>query len=324
MRQRALHLGTVGTTLTHDEWLRLRRQGIGGSDAAAIAGASDWSSPMSVYLDKVGASPPIETNEAMHWGNKLEAAVAAEFERQRSARITGRQFFYRSRLNPFMTATIDGRYRGTDNRWELYEGKTTSAYNRDAWSEEEVPLAVYVQVQHNLAVMGYYQCGVACLIGGQHFVSHIVRRDNDFIEKLIEREREFYETHMVPQVPPPVDGSSASTDALAALYPQSTGEVIDPLPEAEKALELVEAYAYWKGEVAAAEEELANASNSLKLMLGESEAGMAGQWRVAWSNRVRRSIDAKALAATHPEIASQFMKEAQYRVFSIKEMKDRD
>ena len=35
------------------EWLRLRRTGIGGSDAGAVCGLNLYSSPMKVYQDKI-------------------------------------------------------------------------------------------------------------------------------------------------------------------------------------------------------------------------------------------------------------------------------
>ena len=41
-------------TLTHDEWLALRRTGIGGSDAGAIMGVSPYKGAFSVWADKHG------------------------------------------------------------------------------------------------------------------------------------------------------------------------------------------------------------------------------------------------------------------------------
>ena len=42
--------------MTRDEWLESRRKGIGGSDASAILGLNPYSSPLAVYLDKIGKS----------------------------------------------------------------------------------------------------------------------------------------------------------------------------------------------------------------------------------------------------------------------------
>jgi len=56
------------TDMDHSEWLKWRKKGIGGSDAAAIAGLNPWKSPIAVYLDKIGETEPIEDNERMRIG----------------------------------------------------------------------------------------------------------------------------------------------------------------------------------------------------------------------------------------------------------------
>ncbi len=58
--------------ITHEEWLVLRKQGIGGSDAGAVCGLNPYSSPMKVFLDKtVGMTEEIN-NEAVRQGHDLE------------------------------------------------------------------------------------------------------------------------------------------------------------------------------------------------------------------------------------------------------------
>ena len=51
-------------------WLRMRSGGIGGSDAAVIAGLSPWKSPYELYLEKTGeaAAPDLSDNERVYWG----------------------------------------------------------------------------------------------------------------------------------------------------------------------------------------------------------------------------------------------------------------
>ena len=70
--------------MPRDEWLELRRQGIGGSDAAAILGLNPWKTPMDVWLEKTGEfTRDDEENEQMYWGTVLEAVVAEEFKAHR-------------------------------------------------------------------------------------------------------------------------------------------------------------------------------------------------------------------------------------------------
>jgi len=53
--------------MSHDEWLRLRRQGIGGSDASVVCGISRYKSPMELWLDKTNQLP-IRKPEKPHIG----------------------------------------------------------------------------------------------------------------------------------------------------------------------------------------------------------------------------------------------------------------
>ena len=73
--------------ITHDEWLALRRTGIGGSDAGAIMGVSPYKGAYSVWADKIGKLPPIEDNEAMRQGRDLEDYVARRFAEKTGLRV---------------------------------------------------------------------------------------------------------------------------------------------------------------------------------------------------------------------------------------------
>ena len=69
------HISTKG--MSREEWLKLRKKTIGGSDAAAVVGLSKWASPYSVWADKTGKVPDKEDSEAMRQGRDLEEYVAS-------------------------------------------------------------------------------------------------------------------------------------------------------------------------------------------------------------------------------------------------------
>jgi len=75
-------------SMSREEWLESRRNGIGGSDASAILGVNPYSSPLKVYMDKIGKGVEEEENEAMRQGTDLEQYVADRFvdfmEKQRT------------------------------------------------------------------------------------------------------------------------------------------------------------------------------------------------------------------------------------------------
>jgi len=64
---------------TRAEWLEARKRGLGGTDVAAILGASKWSSPWRVWAEKNGHEFEQVDREAMSLGRKLEVFVAQEW-----------------------------------------------------------------------------------------------------------------------------------------------------------------------------------------------------------------------------------------------------
>ena len=70
-------ISTLG--MDRGEWLRLRKTGIGGSDAGAICGLNPYASAMSVYKSKVSEDAEDVDNETMRQGRDLEEYVARRF-----------------------------------------------------------------------------------------------------------------------------------------------------------------------------------------------------------------------------------------------------
>ena len=65
--------------MSREEWLRMRKTGIGGSDAGAICGLNPYASAMSVFYDKTTEELDLEDNESMRQGRDLEDYVARRF-----------------------------------------------------------------------------------------------------------------------------------------------------------------------------------------------------------------------------------------------------
>lgn len=79
-----MKLNKVVSTLEmpHEEWLRYRKKGIGGSDAGAICGVNKYRSAVSVFLDKTAEQTSEFDNEAMRQGRDLEQYVQKDFVRK--------------------------------------------------------------------------------------------------------------------------------------------------------------------------------------------------------------------------------------------------
>jgi putative phage-type endonuclease len=241
-------------------WLDQRRTGIGASEVAALIGASEWASPLSLYAQKLGIAPDdAGDSEAMEWGTRLEPAIIQAFGERTGRDVEPCGLLLRSAEFPFALATLDAWCIGDDGaRWPL-EIKTTGAHRAEAW-EDGPPPAYVAQVQWQMLVAGCERATVACLIGGQRMVWADMDRDPVLLSQMVAAARDFWAC-VESQTPPPVDGSEASRTALAQVYPTDTGAVVELGPELCEVADALEAA---KESRAAAEREIVAAENMLK------------------------------------------------------------
>jgi putative phage-type endonuclease len=209
------------STITRDEWLAARRNGIGGSDAAAILGLNDWSSPYEVYADKLGLLPQKDETEAMRQGKDFEEYVARRFMEKTGKLVRRMNYMLQSCANPFMLADVDRIIVGEDAGLEC---KTTSVMQLSKFKNGDYPAHYYCQCMHYLAVTGFKKWYLAVLVLNQGFYIFEIERDEDEIAALIKSEAEFW--HLVQnRTPPPVDGLPATERAINAVYPECDVEM---------------------------------------------------------------------------------------------------
>lgn len=300
--------------MSRDEWLKLRKSGLGGSDVAVILGFNKYKSPFQLYLEKTTDFVEEIDNEFIYWGNRLEEVVAEEFAIRTGKKVQRVNRMLRHPDYPFMTANLDRRVVGEK---ALLECKTTSAFNREAWEGDEVPAAYICQVQHYLAVTGYDKAYIAVLIGGNNFVWKEIERDDEFIEMMIAQEKAFWENHVLADVPPEIDGSGAAVEFLKKMYPQDEGTAIS----LDNSLEVVlEALRVVKEEEKQLQETKAKYENQIKLALETAAEGYTNNFKVSYKSSVRNSIDSKRLKEEMPEIFAKFAKETPVRTLRIKEV----
>jgi putative phage-type endonuclease len=300
--------------MTHAEWLELRRNGIGGSDASAVCGINRWKSPVELWMEKIGQMPYQEAGEAAYWGTILESLVKEEFTKRTGIEITPVNQFLQSEEHPFMLANVDGECEHPIYGKCLFEAKTSSAYRADEWGEN-IPDEYVLQVQHYLAVTGYKGCYIAVLIGGNSFRWKFLERDEELIAMLVQLEGQFWQ-HVRDNTPPPLDGSDASAEYLRLRFPNSVPRSEIELPEA--AIALIGQYEDASEQEKHHAERKQEAENLLKQMMGENEAGSVGGHVVTWKQVVQERLDSKTLKAEHPVLYKKFSNQTSYRRFTVK------
>jgi putative phage-type endonuclease len=215
--------------LSRDDWLAVRRTGIGSSDAAAAVGLNPYMSALELFLDKTGRAEGMprpdsgDTTSPTYWGTLLEPIVAAAYTAATGNRVRKVNAVLRHRSIPWMLANIDREIVGVRDV-QILECKTAGEYGARLW-RDGVPEYVQLQVQHQLAVTGKTAAHVAVLLCGQALEVHRIERDDALIGRLIDLEARFWR-FVETDTPPPADGSESADRALRHLYP-GNGETID-------------------------------------------------------------------------------------------------
>lgn len=252
--------------LIHDEWLEYRKQGIGGSDVAAIVGLSRFKSSFSVYLDKIGELPPLEDNPQMKAGRVMEPVIADWFTEETGIKCQEQKWIFQHAEHPFMLANIDRWIPGENAGLEI---KNTSEYCRKDWFDgntEIIPTEYQLQANHYMAVTNADKWYVAVLIGGWDFQWRIIERDERLIKNLIAIEKNFWENHVQAKVPPRV--GAQDTDMMNFMYPSSAST---SLAISEAYYDLIKRLLDTKNALEDAKEAHEDVKNQVKQIMGENE-----------------------------------------------------
>lgn len=148
------------TELTRAQWLEKRKQGIGGSDAAAVLGLNPWMDNITLWEIKTGRreQEDISAKDYVRYGVEIEQYLRAiyamdhpEIEmhyRENDIRV--------SEKYPFMFVSLDG-WTVDKNTGELrvFEAKHTNILNsmsREKWNDS-IPTNYFIQLLHGLNVL---------------------------------------------------------------------------------------------------------------------------------------------------------------------------
>ncbi|MCQ2086646.1 MAG: YqaJ viral recombinase family protein [Bacilli bacterium] len=298
----------VSQTKQPEKWAELRTTGIGGSDAGAIMGMNEYSSPLVVYMQKKGEGV-FEGNVSTKWGHLLEDPIRNETEKELGVHIEEVPGMFKSKIYPFMNANLDGLIL-TENPVTIgnntvdglggHEIKTSA--KGDGFGTDEIPDSYYCQVQHYMAVTGLPWFILTVFIlskkEGRHY---IVKANPDFQKDLINVEEDFWENFVMTNTIPAPTGT------------ESESEILKSLPMAES-IELPEELSFSLGrraeikeQIKMLEEEEKQISNNVLLEMykasnvaegeepKEKIVATCGSYKVSLSLQKRNSVDTDAL-----------------------------
>lgn len=184
------------------EKLELRKNGIGGSDAAKVAGLSKWGTPYDVYAEKFGLTESPSSSIAMDIGNLMENTILEKYEEMTGNTIHKDLPTKYHRKHNFILGNIDGLVKDKNI---IVEAKT--ARSNLEWGKEgtdQIPMDYLCQVAHYCAI---YDAPMAHIIVffkmTEKFSLYTYERHSDFENALISKEKNFWENYIEKKVSPP-------------------------------------------------------------------------------------------------------------------------
>lgn len=337
--------------LSNAVWLRFRHFGIGGSDAASITGTSKWRTILDLYYDKRGERKPERISEDKQYifdfGHAMEPFVAEEFERRfmskyvdvfelqfsmkygkpisfTKCRVFRDTFMYRNPDHKCMIADLDFVIELYTADGEIFRGifecKTTSPFMiADTWKDEP-PKYYQVQINHYMSVMDYDFSVIACAADNSpaNFYTHIIFRDDDFVDDMIKKEEKFWQdvTNGNPPYEEGINNLQTITNQVSKdnknILQLNNAYVFKLLSEYDNLSAQIKNYNSVVSELKKKQEVILS---DVAIFMGKADCPTAeailgdNKWTISMTEKISKAVDYqkffRELKLQHPEIASE-------------------
>ncbi len=294
------------------EQLKARKEGIGGSDAAAILGISKWNTPLDVFLNKTNAEVEEQAlTPAQEWGNRLEPVIIQKFQDATGLQCKTSTETFKHKEYPFMLANIDA-FIPEENA--VLEIKTANAWSAKDWALEggdNLPDYYLTQCAHYAEVMGVEKVYVGVLIGGSDFRVYNYNRTPRLQAVIIEKENAFWHNHILKRVPP----APVTIEDSLKLWQFSNPDTTKVAGEEEEAL--VTELLMLKEQTKELEERYKDKSKILFAYLQDAESlvDRYGNKLATWKNQAYTRLDMERLKTECKDVYTKYLKQSQTRVF---------
>lgn len=200
---------------TETDWLKARsKRGIGGSEAAAIVGASPWMTVNDLWSIKTGSKiqKDISDDPFVKQGHRMEGALRELYKAYHpdfKVRYHKYDLLYQAE-HPWLFATLDGEIVDSNSRKGIFEAKTSTPVGKAGWSKWDcqIPEQYMVQILHQMLATGWeFVDLMACLINQEGDFNvrtyHFERSEHEEdLKWLLSKEVEFWDTVQSNTLPP--------------------------------------------------------------------------------------------------------------------------
>lgn len=310
-RNKAIRLAET-KALSREQWLQVRQQGIGSSDAAAACGLNPYMSMLELWMIKTGRmqgnveQSTQNSYSPLYWGNQLEPLIAKYYQHKTGNKVrrVNAVLQHPDADKHFMLANLDYSISANEDV-QILECKSVGEWGVKNW-REGVPLYVLIQVQHQLAVTGHQAAHVCALMCGHEAKIFKVQRNETVIERIIASEQFFWQC-VEKDIPPPVDASESAGKALQLLYPSHTPMQSVDLSQQSDANQLFNQLIAVDDMIRQQQVKYDEIKHQIQALMQDAEKAQFSQGSVTWK-RSKDSVllDQKALLKQHPELLEKY------------------
>lgn len=190
---------------TEEEWLNLRLDDITSTESPALFGLSPYATEYELYHNKANRIiVTLDENERMRWGKRLESVIAEGVAEDLGVTVKPFKDYLRHSTVKGMGSSFDYLVVDHPDGPGLMEVKNVDArIYRDKWSDDEAPVHIETQVQHQMEVADVDWCFIVAFCGGND--PRIIRRERDRVvgRALCKRIEKFWRDVASGNVPSP-------------------------------------------------------------------------------------------------------------------------
>jgi len=272
--------------MSREQWLKIRRTGLGGSDVAAVLGLSPYKTALDVYLEKTGIKEPQKDNSKMKAGRMLEDVVAlwwalengCKVRRDHKVRFHPQYKCLLANIDRLIVANRNGRGTG------VLEVKTTSGFVFKRWQEDGLPQDTYCQIMHYLNVTGHRWGRIAILVDGYNLQDIPVVYDREYIDLMTGQLLTFWQNHVEKRIPP----EPVNEEDIKSLWPKAEEEKV--VQADETAIKTINRLVDVTGQLTDLSTQKKELELQIKLLLRDATVLAAGDSKLVTWKQARDSL----------------------------------
>lgn len=217
--------------MNRDQWLKDRKNYLGGSDIAALLGLSPYNIALDVFFDKTSDVVEDRGNKFTDFGIRAEPLIAEWYSRVKGVSLEIHDTPIYHKEHPFLAANID---RWVNNKEYILECKSASKYKRKEWGEEgtdQIPDHYLCQVAWYALICNVDKVDIAVYfrdfdsdeidVNDDNSAIYTYHKNPEFEKKLVEIAHDFWINNVLTEIPPTYDGTKKY---ISSMYPSSNGK----------------------------------------------------------------------------------------------------